>query len=361
MLTYIFLFFNNVYIILSLTAGIKWFKMLIIQEKGMIVLKLYQKILVGAGATAAAIATASPFIVGELMWHGVLTKKGSDALSKYFAEEPVEPSVKPAFDICDGAAEWYDSTPHEDITTVNSIGDKPCAVLFKNGGSHKWAIICHGYTAAPNVMARYAKEYYKKGFNIIMPYMRGNEKGIKSKNVVCYTMGYLDRLDLVAWINYAVETDPGCEIVLHGESMGAATVMMTVGEPLPDNVKCAVEDCGYTSVWDEFAHQIVKLFHLPVFPYLYASQFCVKRHVDLDFKAASSVEALKKSKTPMLFIHGEADTFVPFEMVYKNYEAFNGEKELLTVPEADHALSVNTDPVKYFDKVWEFVGKYIKD
>jgi fermentation-respiration switch protein FrsA (DUF1100 family) len=174
-------------------------------------------------------------------------------------------------------------------------------------------------------------------------------------------MGYLDKLDLVAWVNYTVELDPEAQIVLHGESMGAATVMMAVGEPLPDNVKCAIEDCGYTSVWDEFAHNIVDMFHLPVFPYLYASQVSIKRHIDLDFKKASCVESLKKSKTPMLFIHGEADTFVPFEMVYKNYEAFDGEKELLTIPEADHALSVNTDPVTYFNKVWEFVGKYIEE
>ena len=63
----------------------------------------------------------------------------------------------------------------------------------------------------------------------------------------------------------------------------------------------------------------------------------------------------------MLFIHGEADTFVPFEMVHKNYEAFSGEKDILTIPEADHAVSVDTDPVTYFNKVWEFVGKYIAE
>lgn len=325
-------------------------------------MKRLSKVLLGAGATVLGIAAASPVIVGEILWHGVLTKKGSDALGKYFAEEPAVPSQKPAFDICEGAGEWFDSTPHEDVITLNSIGDTPMAVLFKNGDSHKWAIVCHGYTAEPCVMARYAREYYKKGYNLVMPYMRGTVKGVKSpKSVVAYTMGYLDKLDLVAWVNYVVEFDPEAQIVLHGESMGAATVMMAVGESLPDNVKCAVEDCGYTSVWDEFAHNIVDMFHLPVFPYLYASQLCIKRHIDLDFKKASCVEALKKSKTPMLFIHGEADTFVPFEMVYKNYEAFNGEKDILTIPEADHALSVNTDPVKYFDKVWEFVGKYIEE
>ncbi len=323
-------------------------------------MKLSKKIFIGAGAVTA-VAAAVPFIAGEIMWLGVLTKKGSDITSKIFGDPPVPPSKKPSYNILEGVAEWFDSVPKSEIVTRNSIGDEPCAVLIENGDSHKWAIICHGYTSGPGGMAHYAREYFNKGYNVILPYMRGNEKGVKAKNIVTYTMGYLDKYDLLAWIDYAVTADPDAQIVLHGESMGAATVMMTVGEPLPDNVKCAVEDCGYTSVWDEFSHQIVDMFHLPVFPFLHAAQICIKRHVDLDFKAASSIEGLKRSKTPMLFIHGEIDNFVPFEMVHRNFEAFNGEKELLTIPEADHAVSVTTDPETYFNKVWDFTGKYITE
>ena len=319
-----------------------------------------KKIIKGLGVAAAA-AGVGLFAAGEAMWFGVLTKKGSDVMSKVFGEEPPEPPVKPAYDICEGAEEWFEATPHRDVTTVNSIGDEPCAVLFEQEGSHKWAVICHGYTSAPGGMARYAREYYNKGYNLILPYMRGHEKGIREKNVVCYSFGWLDRLDLVAWINYAVALDLESRIVLHGESMGAATVMMAVGENIPDNVVCAIEDCGFSSVWDEFSYQIGEMFHLPVFPFLHVAQLCVKRHEDLDFRKASAVDALKNSKTPMLFIHGEADDFVPFEMVHKCYSAFDGEKDMLTVPGAGHAFAVNTDPVAYWKKVWEFVGKYIED
>lgn len=318
------------------------------------------KLVKGLGIAAAA-AGAGLFAAGEIMWYGVLTKKGSDVMSKIFGEAPPPLEIPPAYDIEEGAGEWFDSTPHTDTTTVNSLGEEPCAVLFENEGSHKWAIICHGYTSAPGGMARYAREFYNKGYNLIMPYMRGHEKGIKAKNVVCYSFGWLDRLDLVAWINKAVELDPDSQIVLLGESMGAATVMLACGENIPDNVVCAIEDCGFTSVWDEFSHQIGEMFHLPVFPFLNIAQLCVKRHQDLDFKKASCVQALKKSKTPMLFVHGEADDFVPFEMVHKCYEAFEGEKDMLTIPGAGHAYAVNADPVKYWDKVWEFTQKYIKE
>ena len=48
--------------------------------------------------------------------------------------------------------------------------------------------------------------------------------------------------------------------------MGAATVMMTSGEKLPDNVKAIVEDCGYSTVNQELQYQLKELFNLPSFP-----------------------------------------------------------------------------------------------
>ena len=44
------------------------------------------------------------------------------------------------------------------------------------------------------------------------------------------------------------------EIVLHGLSMGAATVLMVSGERLPEQVKAIIEDCGYTSVSVSYTH-----------------------------------------------------------------------------------------------------------
>ena len=81
-------------------------------------------------------------------------------------------------------------------------------------------------------------------------------------------MGWHDRKDVLMWVDKIIEMDPDSDIVLYGVSMGGATVMMTSGEDLPDNVKCIVEDCGYTSAWDEFEYQLKELFGLPSFPLL---------------------------------------------------------------------------------------------
>ena len=70
-------------------------------------------------------------------------------------------------------------------------------------------------------------------------------------------MGWKDKDDIKQWIDVANNAFGGhTQMVITGISMGGATTMMTSGETLPQCVKCFVEDCGYTSVWDEFCGEL---------------------------------------------------------------------------------------------------------
>ncbi len=306
----------------------------------------------GAAAGAAALTLGT----GELLYQCMLTFKGLTFVqSKRLKDPKLMDRLKPT-DFSAEIPRWFDEKNHSYVHSTNCFGELTTAECIDDFPENKrWAIICHGYTADPHSMARYAKFYHQKGFNMVLPCMRGHQNGADTK----ISMGWLDRFDIIGWVYYILHRCPDAQIVLHGESMGAGAVMMTCGEQLPPNVVCAVEDCGFTSVWDEFSYQIGEMVHLPVFPFLYAGQFMTKLHGGIDYKEASAVEQLKKAKTPMLFLHGEADDFVPFEMVFQNYNAFDGEKDIMTIPEAAHACSVTTNPELYWAKVWEFVGKYV--
>lgn len=149
------------------------------------------------------------------------------------------------------------------------------------------------------------------------------------------------------------------EIVLYGVSMGAATVMMTSGEKLPDNVKAIIEDCGYSSVHDELAYQLDDMFSLPAFPLMQVTSLVTKVRAGYFFGEANAVEQLKKNQRPMLFIHGDEDTFVPFEMLDKVYRATKGPKEKYVVKGAEHAEAYKTDPEKYQQVVQQFLSQYV--
>ena len=196
--------------------------------------------------------------------------------------------------------------------------------------------------------------FYKKGYNVLVPDLRCH--GLSEGNYI--GMGWHDRLDIIDWINYIIDKDDSSKIILFGTSMGAATTMMTTGENLPSNVKLAICDCGYTSVWDEFEYQLKENFKLPKFPVLYATNTVCKVIANYDLKEASSIKQIEKSKTPTLFIHGTNDTYVPFYMLDEVYEAENSEKEKLEVEGAVHCGSVNTNPELYWNTIDNFIDKY---
>lgn len=222
--------------------------------------------------------------------------------------------------------------------------------------SHKYGLFMHGYRDNPTRMADYALHFYEMGWNVVVPGQRGH--GWSEGNHV--DMGVFARKDVAQWIDVIIQQDPKAEIMLYGVSMGAATVMMATGQNLPQNVKCAVEDCGYSSVWDQFAYRLKEEFHLPTFPILNLTNNFSKKRYGFEFKKISPKNEIHNSNTPMLFIHGSADTYVPFYMQDIVFNAAICEKEKLVIPGAVHAKSVYTDPALYWSSVDSFVAKYIK-
>ena len=221
--------------------------------------------------------------------------------------------------------------------------------------THKWAFVVHGYTSKANDMTRWVRNFYEQGFNVVAPDLRGH--GASEGNYI--GMGWHDRLDLMEWIHLVLMMDPDAEIVLFGVSMGAATVLMASGEELPDNVKVIVEDCGYSSVADVFTYQLKDLFSLPEFPFMNAANTVTNIRANYDIYEASALTQVEKSVTPTLFIHGDEDTFVPYEMVNELYEAAPVEKEKLIIEHAGHGEAVRVSPDIYWATVWEFVSRFI--
>jgi uncharacterized protein len=151
------------------------------------------------------------------------------------------------------------------------------------------------------------------------------------------------------------------EIVLHGVSMGAATVLMVSGEELPYNVKAIVADSPYTSVNELFAYQLDRMFHLPAFPILPSTSFVTKLLADYSFKEASALKQVKKAKVPILYIHGTDDTFVPTEMSFELYENTPTEKEMITFDDSMHGEAIAVYRDEYVNKLAEFLGKYVDE
>lgn len=220
---------------------------------------------------------------------------------------------------------------------------------------HKTVIIAHGYMGQATDMPQYAKIYHDLGYNVLMPDARGHGKS--EGDYIGF--GWPERKDYLQWINQIIEKDSHAEIVLHGVSMGGATVMMTSGEKLPNNVKAFVEDCGYSSVTAELSYQLKQLFNLPAFPLVPVTSLITKIRAGYFWGEADATKQLKKNHRPMLFIHGDKDDFVPYSMLTEVYHATKGPKERYVVHGAKHAGSLTKDPDMYQEKVAHFVQQYV--
>ncbi|GHU99793.1 alpha/beta hydrolase [Spirochaetia bacterium] len=253
---------------------------------------------------------------------------------------------------------WLEDTSTEQwvLTAEDGIELRGYYIASADRGSGRTAVLIHGYRANAATMGNYARLYHDRGFNVFMADNRAHGKS-GGKYI---GMGWLDRKDYLGWLAMLIEkTGEDTEIVLHGISMGAAAVMMMGGEKLPPQVKCIVDDCGYSTVFDEFKYQIKKMFGLPAFPFLYLADIEAKLLAGYSFTEASALEAVKKTRVPIFFIHGANDDFNPTYMVYELYEAAQGAKELWVVPGATHGMAYAVNPEEYINRVSGFYEKYI--
>lgn len=257
---------------------------------------------------------------------------------------------------------WMDSIEQhkalKDTFILNKEGVRLHALyLYAPGKTDKTAVVVHGHTDNARRMLMIGYLYnHDMGYNVLLPDLQ--HQGLSAGDAI--QMGWKDRLDVLQWMDTANHLFGGnTRMVVHGISMGAATTMMVAGEKQKQFVKCFVEDCGYTSVEDEFSYELKEMFGLPDFPLLPTASFLCQLKYGWNFREASALSQVKKCHLPMLFIHGGSDTYVPTRMVYPLYRAKPGIKELWIPRGVEHAESYKDCRKEYTERVKKFVSTYI--
>lgn len=302
------------------------------------------------GAGAAVLAA------GEVMYQCVLNMDIQNWMaSKGLFRNEEEEKFWAENEIYQQGLAWYDEIKPEILTIYSSLGrDMRADYIPAENPTDNWAIVIHGYSAKTNVMSHYAWKYHTLGYNVILPHMVGHD----SDSVRYCSMGFHDKTAVRDWISYIVKQNPKAKILMHGVSMGSATTMLVTGEDIPSNVVCAIADCGYTSCWDEYVYQAKQMFHMPSIVVESANLASLRRK-NFDFRLCAPIEAVKKSKTPTLFIHGADDDFVPYHMMKPLYESCTApDKQMLTVPGSFHANAVFAGNELYWNTTEDFISRY---
>ena len=140
--------------------------------------------------------------------------------------------------------DWLLQQPHEEVGILSHDGLKLHGTYFPGPGN-KVVICFHGYTSYG--MGEYpslARCFMSRGFGALIIDQRSHGES-EGKYI---GFGCMDRLDALEWIRWTVDkVGQDAQIILHGGSMGGATVCMVSGLDLPPQVKGIISDSAFTS------------------------------------------------------------------------------------------------------------------
>ena len=246
----------------------------------------------------------------------------------------------------------YQNIPVEEVIIKSYDGLKLKGYFHRvYKDSKKVVIMNHGYTANHYIDYQFTDIFFEEGYNVLLIDMRSH--GESEGKVASY--GYNESKDIGSWVRWIKDKiGEDAYIGLHGQSMGAATVML-YGATHPNDIKFVIEDCGFTSAREAIKFQFRKV-KIPFWPLYDLIRVKVKRKYKFDFNNISPEDAIVNSDIPVLFIHGDNDKVVPTWMGKALYNEKNGEMDrLYLVQGAGHMEAYSKDKEKYKQVVKEFL------
>ncbi len=241
--------------------------------------------------------------------------------------------------------------PSKEYSITSFDGLRLYAKYYEYAPDAPIELMFHGYRGnAERDLSGGVQRCFKLGHNAFIVDQRCSGKS--DGNTI--TFGVNEHKDCLSWVKFMVKTfGPDVKIILTGISMGASTVLMATGSPLPPNVIGVLADCGYTSA-KEIIHVVIKKLNLPprlTYPFVWLGATIFGR---FNLHAPQAIDAMKDCSVPVIFFHGEADDFVPCDMSRANYAACAAKKKLVTVPGAGHGLCYPVDANGYLQALEEF-------
>lgn len=254
--------------------------------------------------------------------------------------------------------DWMNARGSTELELMSFDGKKLRGVLIPREDARGTIIFFHGWRSSWKLDFSAKLEYFNSlGLNIIMVDERAH--GLSEGRYICF--GAQERHDVLSWATYAAqlfgEEQP---VFLSGVSMGSSAVLMAASFDFPAGVRGIIADCGFVRPYDIMECVMKKIGRF--FPYkaaLWLLNIFTHLFAGYGLRDCSTTQALESTRLPVLFIHGTADSFVPWEMSQRGYDACAGEKELILVDGADHALSWYVDPQRYKAAVEAFINRHL--
>lgn len=280
----------------------------------------------------------------------------------FFSRQIVYPKVLTHKEVLDYELEreripntLFDGLKEEEIRFNSYLGYTLKGKLYLQDDPNKFILMCHGITSNYDAMKKYSEPFIKKGYSIMFYDHRNH--GYSDRNYT--TLGYFEKKDAKCCVDYLMKRFNEPMVGVLGESMGAATALQLV--TIDSRLSFCIEDCGYSNAFNLMYHRALEDHNKILAQFTKPADIYLKLFYNFSLKDVSVVHSINKATCPIMFIHGEEDSYVPFYMCKELYDSYDGEKMMYTVKGASHAVAYPTDPETYSNEVNKFLDLYVKE
>lgn len=281
--------------------------------------------------------------MGKILFRFSLSRKNYKARAK---QKDIEKRLKEhKIDLC-----WWAKQNFKNVSTTSFDHLKLHGRYFDNS-SEKTVIVVHGFGQSSDETQQFCQFFMQKNFNILVVDCRAHSKSGGD----CVGFGWLDRKDILSWVDFLNSKNPERKIVLFGISMGATAVCCACGEKLPTNVVAAISDSAFATAEKQFDFILKKYYFFGKVIKKHLFGYARRVH-DFDLRQADATKQVRNTKVPILFIHGQDDDYVPIENMYALYNsAPESLRDKYVVEEAGHVLGHVVAGVLYEKKICDFL------
>ena len=255
------------------------------------------------------------------------------------------------------ARDWLNAQETQEVCVTSYDGLKLVGTYLPHENARGTLLLFHGWRGGPIADFGCSLQlYYGLGLNILLVHERAQGKSEGR----FMTFGIRERHDVHKWVRWHTERfGKDAPVVIGGLSMGATTVLMSCGEPFEGNVRGIIADCGFTDP-KEILTAVAHSVHLPAWLFVPSVGLMTRFIAGFRLNEYSTLTAMQKMTLPVIFVHGEADSFVPCEMSKQNFEACqSADKTLLLIPGAKHGQSYPVAPERCTEAISRFVDRTI--